>query len=156
MENCLLCPKGVKCRGYKLHLMLLKLYDLMEVRGKVDDIVRELSREDMMLLAEQGAEARKTCWSKCFVLSVGRKLANFAAADIDDQTMRRSVEHLIVQMDSLFAKLPKGININIMDLSMEVFNQACIDLEESGSKGVLPSNILGQAFAAQAKKRGMG
>ncbi len=130
-----------------LHSLILKLYDAMEARGDTSEIARALSREDMLLLADQGAEAHESCWSKGFVLTVARKLADMAAVKMEDRELRKGVERMIVQMDILFAKLPKGINVDLSDLTMEIFNQACIDLDELGADGVLPANILGQACA---------
>lgn len=153
LKSCLMCPKGTACCGYVLHTLILKLYEAMEVRGCTASIVRELTREDMLLFAKQGAQARATCWTKGFVLAMGRRLANMAAQGTDEITMRRGIEHLIVQMDSLFAKLPAGIHVDIMDLSMEVFNQACEDMRELGSGAVVPANILGQAYASASKRK---
>ena len=136
-----------------MHLLILKLYEAMETQDCIDTIVRELSREDMLLLADQGAKARATCWTKGFILSVGRTLADMAATGMNETNLRRSVEHMIVQMDGLFAKLPKGIDVNIMDLSMEIFNQACEDLEKIEGNAMIPANILGQAFASMSRKK---
>ncbi len=47
MKSCLLCPRGKSCRGHVLHRLILKLYNAMEARENADEIVRELSRQDM-------------------------------------------------------------------------------------------------------------
>ncbi|MEO5335587.1 MAG: hypothetical protein H7841_01650 [Magnetospirillum sp. WYHS-4] len=128
--------------------MILKLYDAMEHRDSLDTIVRELSREDMLLLADQGASARETCWGKGFVMVVGRKIADIAKTATNDAQMRTSVERTIVQMDALFTKLPKGISIDLSELAMEVFNQACELLAKEGSKAFVSANVVGQACGA--------
>ncbi len=125
----------------------------MDGHGDTAEIIHSLSREDMLLLADQGAAARETCWSKGFVLTVARKLADMASRNMPDADLRTGVERMIVNMDSLFAKLPKGISIDLSELTMEIFNQACIDLEEAGTNAVLPANILGQACAAVAQRK---
>lgn len=153
MKSCLLCPKGTRCRGYVLHTLILKLYDAMSHRGSIDAIVRELSKEDMLVLADQGASARETCWSKGFVMVVGRKVADIAKTSKNDIQMRTGMERMIVQMDSLFTKLPKGISIDLSELAMDVFNQACTVLEEEGSKAFISANIVGQACGAAVRKK---
>ncbi len=125
----------------------------MENCGDTSDIVRSLSREDMLLLANQGAEARETCWSKGFVLTVARKLSDMAAMGMSESQLRKGVERMVVQIDGLFAKLPKGINVDLSCLTMEIFNQACANLEELGADGVLPANIIGQACANVLRKK---
>lgn len=151
VKSCLLCPKGTRCRGYMLHTLILKLYDVMEAGDNPESIARELSREDIQLLADYGEKARQTCWSKGFVMVVGRKLADLAAQGMPDAALRRAVERLIVRIDGLFAKLPNGIRVDLADLTMEVYNQACENLAGEGVKVFLPANILGQAYAAVLK-----
>ncbi len=60
--------------------MILKLYEAMEDRGDTAEIVRALSREDILLLADM------------------------AARSIPDAKLRPGVERMIVNKDSLFAK----------------------------------------------------
>ena len=152
MKSCLLCPKGKRCRGYVLHTLILKLYDAMAEGGDLDSIVRELSREDMAVMAEQGAKARETCWSKGFVMVVARKVAEITGTATDDMKLRTGIERMIVQMDSLFGKLPKGISIDLAELTMEIYNEATTLLEEVGSEAVVPANIVGQACMAVSRK----
>jgi len=135
-----------------LHTLILKLYDAMTRGGNVDSIVRELSREDMRVLADQGVKARETCWSKGFVMVVGRKVADLAKTARSDQELRRGIERMVVQMDVLFSKLPKGVAIDLADLAMEVFNQACLLLEEEGCDAVIPAVVVGQACIAASRK----
>lgn len=148
MRNCLLCPKGTRCRGYVLHTLVLKLYDAMTRRAETEAIVRQLSREDMEMMAELGGKARETCWGKAFVLVVGRKVADIAKTTKDDTQMRNGIERMIVQMDGLFTKLPKGVSVDLSEMAMEVFNQACTLLDEEGSGAFVPANVVGQACAA--------
>jgi hypothetical protein len=153
VKSCLLCPKGTRCRGYVLHTLILKLYEAMSHKDGIDSIVRELTKEDMLVLAEQGASARETCWSKGFVMVVGRKVADIAKTARNDVEMRTGMERMIVQMDHLFTKLPKGISIDLSELAMDVFNQACAVLEEEGSKAFVSANIVGQACGAAVRKK---
>lgn len=153
MKSCLLCPKGTRCRGYTLHALILKLYDAMEEGAELEEVLRELSREDMMVMADQGKYARVTCWSKGFVLVVARKVADIAKTAKTDTKLRTGIERMIVQMDVLFTKLPKGITIDLTELTMEVFNKACEILEEEGSKAMIPANVVGQACTAVSQKK---
>lgn len=153
MKSCLLCPKGQRCRGYVLHSLILKLYDAMSDGGSIEDIVRDLSREDMLVMAEQGAKARETCWSKGFVMVVARKVADIVKVAKSDTQMRTGIERMIVQMDSLFTKLPKGISIDLSELAMEVFNQATDLLDSEGSDAIIPGNVIGLACTAVSRKK---
>lgn len=119
----------------------------MEEGGNASALARELSDQDMRLLADYGESARATCWSKGFVLAVARKLAQLAMKNTDGADLRAPVERMIVRMDSLFSRLPNGIRIDIADLSLEVYNQASILLREKKSGCFLPANVLGNACA---------
>ena len=145
MKSCLLCPKGTRCKGYILHTLILKLYSAMESGGDSEAIARELSRQDLTLLAEYGQSGRQTCWSKGFVMVVERKLADLAAQGLTDDQLRRAVERMIVRMDGLFARLPNGISVDLSELTVEIYNLACQDLQGDGVRAFLPANILGQA-----------
>lgn len=148
MKSCLLCPKGTRCKGYILHTLILKLYAALETGGDSDAIARELSREDLLLLAEYGDKGRQTCWSKGFVMVVGRKLADLVAQGLTDDKLRRAIERLIVRMDGLFTKLPHGITVDLSEMTVEIYNQACENLQGEGVTAFLPANILGQACAS--------
>ncbi len=154
MKSCLLCPKGPRCRGYILYLLILKLHDAMSQGMDSDAIIRELSREDMTIIADLGDKARATCWTKAFVLVVARKVADITnTAKDDDIKLRSGIERMIVQMDMLFGKLPKGITIDLAELAMEVYNTACEMLEEQGSSAMLPANLVDQVCAKAASKK---
>jgi len=152
LKSCLLCPKGTRCRGYVLHTLIFKLYNAMSEDVGLEDIVRELSREDMLAMAEQGAKARITCWSKGFVMVVARKVAEIAKASKDDIQMKNGIERMIVQMDGLFGKLPKGISIDLSELTVEIFNHAIQALEEEGIHSMIPASVVGKACTALSIK----
>jgi hypothetical protein len=147
VKSCLLCPRGVRCKGYVLHGLVLKLYDALESGQDAEACAHAITNEDMHLLAEYGAAARVTCWSKGFVLAMAAKLAVLAQQGLPDREMRSAVERLIVRMDNLFARLPNGVRVDLSDLAVEVYNQACEALSSSGGGGFLPASILGQAYA---------
>ncbi len=86
-------------------------------------------------------------------MTVARKLADLVTKHKSDEQLRRTVERLIVQMDGLFSKLPKGISIDLSELAMEVFNQACYELKDLGSKVMIPANIIGQACTAVSNRK---
>jgi len=148
VKNCLLCPKGRKCRGYVLSELILKLYDAVEDpggAGYVESLRKALSHEDMQLLSDQGHKARITCWSKGFVLVLARKVADLSKAVDSDEELRVGIERLVVTVDGLFAKLPKGLAIDLEDLILDVYNNATEILAQEGGTAVVPATILGKA-----------
>ncbi|MBF0394301.1 MAG: hypothetical protein HQL38_16615 [Alphaproteobacteria bacterium] len=153
MKSCLLCPRGKDCRGHVLHLLILKLYAAMEEGANASALARELSAEDMRLLADYGESARTTCWSKGFVLAVAVKLAQLAQKHKESGDLKAPVENMIVRMDSLFSKLPNGIRIDIEELSLEVYNQASVLLREKKATCFLPANVLGAACATVYRRK---
>ena len=153
MKSCLLCPKGTRCRGYVLHLVILKLLDAMETGEGADAIARELSREDMKLIADFGNKARETCWSKAFVLTIAKKIVGFATDETSEARLRAAAERLVVTLHRLFAKLPNGVRVDLGALAMDVYNQAAKGLEEKGTDNFVPANILGQACVNISRKR---
>jgi len=156
MKNCLLCPKGRKCRGYVLSELILKLYNATEDQtgsSYVEAITQALTREDMELLSDQGQKARITCWSKGFVLVLARKVADLSRVAQSDEELRRGIERLVVNMDSLFAKLPKGLSIDLSDLIMDVYNRATEILADEGGSSVVPATILGKVVTDAVRGR---
>ena len=144
MKSCLLCPKGTRCRGYVLSELILKLYDAVAQGKDASAIARELTREDMELLSNQGDKARITCWSKGFVLVLSRKVADLSRTAESEDELRIGMERLVVQVDGLFSKLPKGLHIDLADLVMDVYNSATEILATEGGKCVVPATILGK------------
>ena len=144
MKSCLLCPKGKKCRGYVLSELILKLYDAVERGDNADAIARQLTREDMELLNTQGDKARITCWSKGFVMVIARKVADLTRTAEHENDLRVGMERLVVQVDSLFSKLPKGLSIDLADLVMDIYNNATEILATEGGTSVVPATILGK------------
>ncbi len=145
MRSCLLCPRGTKCRGYILHTLILKLYDALEAGEDAAGIAASITREDAKLLAEYGDKARDTCWSKGFVLAVASKLSGMVTAGVTGDALRNSIERLIVRMDGLFSKLPHGIEVDLMELTVEIYNEACSNLKKEGANAFLPTQVVGQA-----------
>lgn len=140
------------CRGEQLHRLVVKMFAALE-EGDVDGITRSLSREELRQFAELCAGAGRTCWTKAFVLTVARKLSEFVGAGQRDEMLRFSVEGLLTLMDGLFARLPNGIALRLDDLSLDIYNQACSELDRSGSGAFLPVNLIGQAYAAFLRRR---
>jgi hypothetical protein len=156
LKNCLLCPRGTRCKGYILHGLVLKLYTALEAGQDAEAVARAISNEDMHMLAEYGAVARETCWSKGFVLAMAAKLAELGQQGLKDTELRNGIERLITRMDNLFARLPNGVSVDLTDLTIEVYNSACEAMSATGG-GFLPASILGQAYAQlQRIKAGKG
>ncbi|MBF0248501.1 MAG: hypothetical protein HQL36_10590 [Alphaproteobacteria bacterium] len=156
MKNCLLCPKGTNCRGYVLSELILKLYDAVEKKGSqgsIDTIARALSLEDMKLLTQHGDKARVTCWSKGFVLVLARKVADISKNAKSDLQMRTGFERMIVSVDGLFSKLPKGIHVDMADMIMDVYNQASVILHQEGAQGMVPATVLGKVMTDVARAK---
>ncbi|MBL4614080.1 MAG: hypothetical protein JKY27_04305 [Magnetovibrio sp.] len=156
MKNCLLCPKGRKCRGYVLSELILKLYDAVEQHSAgsdVEAIAKALTREDMVLLSEQGNKARVTCWSKGFVLVLARKVADLSKVAKDDDDLRHGIERLVVRIDGLFSKLPKGLSIDLSEMIMDVYNRATEILANEGGGAVVPATILGKVVTDAVRAR---
>ncbi len=153
MESCLLCPKGTRCRGYILHVLSLKLMAALETAADARAVGEALSREDRLLFADYGEKARRTCWTKAFVLTVAHRIAEFVAAGQADEQLRYSIEGLFAVLDGLFARLPNGIALEMHDLAMDVYNQTCRNLEAVEGEHFVPANIVAQAYTAFAKRR---
>ncbi|MBY0430220.1 MAG: hypothetical protein K2Q10_03410 [Rhodospirillales bacterium] len=143
----------MKCRGYILHTLILKLYDSIESGQDAEHAARALTAEDMRLLADYGQKARETCWSKGFVMTVARKLADLAAIEDAPADLRIAVERMIVRMDGLFSRLPNGVQLDLADLSLEVYNHASLMLAERKAKIFLPANIVGNACCAVSRRK---
>lgn len=156
MKSCLLCPRGTACRGYVLHQLIVKLYDALEHGDNADEVARELSAADMKLLAEYGMKARSTCWSKGFVLAVAAKLTQMVGAGASDAALRNGIDRLIVRMDGLFAKLPNGIEVDLVDLTLDIYNQAVANLKQQGADGFLPMAALGSALSSAQQRKDQG
>lgn len=131
----------------------MKLLDALETGEGADAIARELSREDMKLIADFGNKARETCWSKAFVLTIAKKIVVFATEETSEVKLRAAAEHLVLVLHRLFAKLPNGVRVDLGALAMDVYNQAALGLEEQGIDNFLPANILGQACVNISRKR---
>jgi hypothetical protein len=155
MKSCLLCPRGKSCQGYVLHELLLKLDTAMSERknADADAIVRQLSQEDLVTFAKMGVAARETCWNKGFVLMVAHRFAELGRKGLPEPALRAGVENVIVRMDMLAAKLPKGIKIDLQKMAMDIYNEAIRLLEEEGCKAFLPVNLLGNVMGGQMRKR---
>jgi hypothetical protein len=119
----------------------------------VEGVSRALSRDEQRQFAELAASAQRTCWTRAFVLTVARKLAEFVGAGQHDEMLRFSIEGVLTVMDGLFAKLPNGIALSLDDLSLDIYNQACIELDRGGTGAFLPVNLIGQAYAAFLRRR---
>lgn len=153
MDGCLLCPSGTQCRGYILHGLVLKMFSALERGGDASAVGQALGREDRLLLARLGEQAERSCWTRAFVLTVARKLADFVAEGQSDDELRLSVDGLFMLMDGLFGRLPNGIALDLADLAMDVYNQACADLEALDGEGFLPASIVAQGYAAFLRRR---
>lgn len=135
-----------------MHQLVLKMFAALE-EGGVEGVTRALSRDEQRLFAELCGSAQLTCWTKAFVLTVARKLVAFVAAGQHDEMLRFSVEGLLTVMDGLFSRLPNGIALRLDDLALDIYNQACIELDQCGGGGFLPVNLIGQAYSAFLRRR---
>jgi len=135
-----------------LHQLVVKMFAALE-EGGVEGVTRALSRDEQRTFAMLCGTAQQSCWTKAFVLTVARKLAEFVAAGQRDEMLRFSVEGLLTVMDGLFARLPNGIALRLDDLSLDIYNQACAELDRGGSGAFLPVNLIGQAYASFLRRR---
>ncbi|MCR4378496.1 MAG: hypothetical protein NUV50_10460 [Rhodospirillales bacterium] len=152
MQLCTFCPKGTKCNGYILHTFILKLFNAIGTSESSDELIKVLSRDDLLVLANKGAESRVECWRMSFVLSVVAKIEEIALTDRSDDTLREDAEELIVRMGQLFSKLPKGNAINIPDLVMDIYNQLCENINEKGLQLVIPVSVISHACMAASRR----
>jgi hypothetical protein len=153
VESCLLCPKGTRCRGYVLHVLSLKLIAALETATDARAAGEALSREDRLLFAESGEAARRTCWTKAFVLTVAQRIAELVAAGHAGEQLRYAIEGLFAVLDGLYARLPNGIVIELNDLALDVYNQTCANLEAVEGEHFVPANIVAQAYAAFLQRK---
>lgn len=151
VDSCRTCPGDQRCRGEQLHRLVLTMFTALEEGA--EGVSRALSRDEQRLFAELCVSAQRSCWTKAFVLTVSRKLAEFVAAGQQDEMLRFSIEGVLTVMDGLFAKLPNGISLHLEDLSLDIYNQACVELDRSGTGAFLPVNLIGQAYAAFLRRR---
>lgn len=152
VESCRTCPGNASCRGELLHRLVQKMFAALE-DGGVEGVTREMTRDEQRLFAELCAQAQATCWTRAFVLTVARKLAEFVAAGQQDEVLRLSMEGLLTVMDGLFSRLPNGISLRLDDLSLDIYNQACLELNRCGSRAFLPVNLIGQAYSAFLRRK---
>lgn len=155
MKSCLLCPRGKSCQGYVIHELVLKLYRAMENRDtSVDAIARQLSLEDLTTLDKVGGKARVTCWSKAYRLAVSHLIVEIGTDDSikDEEQARRAIQRMTVRMDSTFAKLPKGITIDLDDMILDIYNLSVEEINASGKPSLIPAHVLRQMTSeARAK-----
>lgn len=153
MKLCTFCPKGTDCTGHILHTLIMKLYDALEKAGNSDELIKYLTRDEILTLANKGAEAREACWCKGFVLSVAKKFADMAGQEIPDNQLRMDAEKMVLQMDQLFSKLPKGSAIDLSELVYEIYNQTCEDAKAVDSQKMFPINVISQACTTVLKRK---
>lgn len=120
----------------------------MGASGSSDELIKILSRDDLLTLANKSAEARKECWSKSFVLSVACKFMELADQDSANGNLQHDSEEMILKMDKLFSKLPKGSAIEHSELVTEIYNQICEDIKHQGATQIVPINVISQACMA--------
>lgn len=155
MKNCLVCPRGKACQGYVIHDLVLKLYHAMERHdASVDEIARQLSLEDLTTLDKVGGKARVTCWSKAYRLAVSHLIVKIGtdAGIANEEQAQRAIQRMTVRMDSTFAKLPKGIAIDLDDMILDIYNLAVEEINASGNPGLIPAHVLRQ-MTSEAKIR---
>lgn len=129
------------------------MFSALESGADAATIGHALAREDMLLLADFGDKARQTCWTKAFVLVVARKLTEFVAQGQDEEQLRYSVDGMFTVLDGLFARLPNGIAVALGDLSLDIYNETCRNLDGLDGDQFLPANIIGHAYTAFLRRR---
>lgn len=157
MKSCLLCPRGKSCQGYVIHELVLKLYRAMENRdSSVDEIARQLSLEDLTTLSKVGDKARVTCWSKAYRLAVSHLIVEIGADEDlkDEEDIRNAIQRMTVRMDSTFAKLPKGVTIDLDDMMLDIYNLAVEEINASGKQSLIPAHVLRQMTSEAKFKAG--
>ncbi|MCW8836390.1 MAG: hypothetical protein OQJ99_08500 [Rhodospirillales bacterium] len=152
MKNCLLCPKGTRCKGFVLHGLIVKIYNaIVQSKGEneLEAITKEMSLEDMELLMTYGGQARETCWSKGMVLAVARILAHLVSGtkQKSDFILRTNIEQMLKTVMRVMSRLPKGVSLDLHILSMDIYNRSVQLLERSGDKTTVPLTTFGQACA---------
>lgn len=157
MKSCLLCPRGTGCKGYVLNTLVVKIYNILiahKGEDAIEAIVHDLSREDLEILASYGDQARSTCWNKGFVMAVAHILTFMVGkTKQSDIVLRARIEEMLRLILRVCAKLPKGIKIDLQELSMDIYNRAIELLQTSGSPNTLPLTVYGQAFASVMRAR---
>lgn len=156
MKSCLLCTRGKSCQGYVIHKLVLKLYRAMENRdSSVDAIARRLSVEDITTLDKVGGKARVTCWSKAYRLAVSHLIVEIGGdeAIANEEHARLAIQRMTVRMDSTFAKLPKGLSIDLDDMMLDIYNLAVEEINSSGKQSLIPAHVLRQMTAEAKNKR---
>ncbi len=155
MKSCLLCTRGKSCQGYILHELVLKLYHAMENRDtSIDAIARQLSLEDLTTLDKVGDKARVTCWSKAYRMAVSHLIVEIGTDENikGEEAARRAIQRMTVRMDSTFAKLPKGITIDLDDMILDIYNLSVEEINASGKPALIPAHVLRQMTSeARAK-----
>jgi len=82
---------------------------------------------------------------------LARKVADLSRHAKGEEDLRHGIERLVVQVDCLFAKLPKGLTIDLADLVMDIYNNATEILASEGGKAVVPATILGKIVTDAAR-----
>lgn len=134
-------------------MIILELYEGLEAGEGVDGLAQRLSPADRRVFAEHGEAARSTCWTRGFVLTVARKVTDYATAGMEERELRAAIEGMLATMEALFSRLPNGMEMNFGDLSLGVYNEACRNLAQLGGGHLLPANIVGQACATLFHRR---
>jgi len=156
MDSCLLCPRGAKCKGYVLNTLIIKIYKAMHTNAGEDvlqSIAKEFSREDMAILAEYGDSSRVTCWTKGFVMAISNLLANIIAKQKNEAAIQREMSRVINTVLSIYARLPKGIEVNVEDRSMDIYNRTVEIMQTTGTGQVVPLNLFGRVWSATMQER---
>jgi hypothetical protein len=155
MKSCLLCTRGKSCQGYVIHELVLKLYHAMEAMdASVEEIARKLSLEDLTTLDKVGGKARVTCWSKAYRLAVSHLIVEIGTDEgiNGEEETHIAIQRMTVRMDSTFAKLPKGVSIDLDDMILDIYNLAVEEINTTGKHGLIPANVLRQMTSeARAK-----
>ncbi len=129
------------------------MYGALESGADAAGIVQALSPEDRRAMAETAADAGASCWTRAFVLTVARKLADFVREGQNDEQLRLSVEGMFTLMDGLFGRLPNDIHIELGDLALDIYNETCAQLDRVGGGLFVPANIVAQAYAAFLRRK---
>lgn len=140
-----------------LNTLIVKIYNvLIAHKGEdaIEAILHDLSREDLEVLASYGDQARATCWNKGFVMAVAHILTFMVGRSKQaDVVLRMRIEEMLRVVLRVCARLPKGIKIDLQELSMEIYNRTIELLQSSGSTNTIPLTVYGQAFASVMRAR---
>ncbi|OEJ63674.1 hypothetical protein BEN30_17560 [Magnetovibrio blakemorei] len=123
-------------------------------RPSSDEIARQLTLQDLVALDKVGEAARVTCWTKAYKLAVAHLIVEIGTDEniLGAEATRNAIQRMTIKMDATFAKLPKGVSIDLEDMMMDLYNLTIDKMNTTDKKGLIPSHVLRQ-MTSEARAR---